>query len=89
MDFVQIGGVIREARMARGCTQEEIARLLGMSRATISGIERGTVNEIGVRELMAVCAAVGLELNAAIHVRPTLRELRNEALGHRGLPPRR
>jgi hypothetical protein len=63
--------------------------LIRYEPSDISGIERGTVNEIGVRKLMAVCAALGLELNVAAHVRPTLQELRNEARGYLGLSPRR
>ncbi len=79
MDLPQIGQLIRETRKASGHSQEHIARSLGMSRATISAIENGTVNEIGVRKLMALCAALGLELSAAVaHGRPTLQELRQE-----------
>ena len=84
MDLSQIGKRLREARTATGRSQEEVARPLGMSRATISAIENGTVNEIGIRKLMALCAAFGLELNVVAHVRPTLRDLRNEADGTRG-----
>jgi HTH-type transcriptional regulator/antitoxin HipB len=83
MELGEIGKRLREARTATGRSQEEIARPLGMSRATISAIENGTVNEIGVRKLMALCAALGLELGVAAHVRPTLRDLRAEADGTR------
>ena len=84
MNLPEIGKRIREARTATGRSQEDIARPLGMSRATVSGIENGTVNEIGVRKLMALCAALGLELNVVAQVRPTLRDLRNEADATRG-----
>ena len=84
MDLSEIGKRIREARTAMGRSQEAVARPLGMSRATISAIENGTVNEIGVRKLMALCAALGLELRVAAHVRPTLRDLRNEVDATRG-----
>jgi transcriptional regulator with XRE-family HTH domain len=79
MDLPEIGKRLREARTAASRSQEEVARSLGMSRATISAIENGTVNEIGIRKVMALCAALGLELNIAAHVRPTLRDLRSEA----------
>lgn len=81
MDLSEIGKRLREARTATGRSQEDVARPLGMSRATISAIENGTVNEIGVRKLMALCGALGLELSVVAHVRPTLRDLRNEASG--------
>lgn len=50
-----------------------------MSRATISAIENGTVGEIGVRKLMALGTALGLELLLdARRERPTLHQLREE-----------
>ena len=81
MDLAQIGQRLRESRLAKGRSQEEIARPLGMSRATISAIENGTVNEIGARKLLALCAALGLELYVTAHRRPTLRDLRDEDNG--------
>lgn len=36
-----IGAVLREARMARGVTQEELARAFGVDRVTIARYERG------------------------------------------------
>jgi transcriptional regulator with XRE-family HTH domain len=74
-----IGDAIATARRTAKLSQAELARSLGMSRATISGIENGTVQEIGVRKLMALCASVGLELTVRPKGRrPTLQELRAE-----------
>jgi HTH-type transcriptional regulator/antitoxin HipB len=74
-----IGSAIATARRAAKQSQAELARSLGMSRATISGIENGTVQEIGVRKLIALCASVGLELTIRPKGRrPTLQELRAE-----------
>jgi HTH-type transcriptional regulator/antitoxin HipB len=78
----EIGLNIAEARRSAGQTQAELALALGMSRATISGIENGTVREIGVRKLLALCASLGLELIARPKGRrPTLQELRSEQRG--------
>jgi HTH-type transcriptional regulator / antitoxin HipB len=78
-DFQGMGIAVRQARQAAALSQAALARSLGMSRATISGIENGTVREIGVRKLMALCAAVGLELAVRPQRgRPTLQELRAE-----------
>jgi hypothetical protein len=50
-----------------------------MSRATVSGIEKGTVSEIGIRKVLSVCAALGLELVAQEKPRrPTLQQLMKE-----------
>ncbi len=78
--FQTIGSAIAEARHARKKSQAELAKSLGMSRATISGIENATVREIGVRKLMALCASVGLELSVRPQGRPTLQELQAEQL---------
>jgi transcriptional regulator with XRE-family HTH domain len=43
-------------------TQAEMARHLGMSRATISRLENGTAEELGLRKLSRACALVGLEI---------------------------
>jgi HTH-type transcriptional regulator / antitoxin HipB len=50
-----------------------------MSRATISAIENGTIAEIGIRKVMALCEALGLELRVVPEKRrPTIHELREE-----------
>jgi transcriptional regulator with XRE-family HTH domain len=77
--FTTIGTAIAAARRVTKQSQAELARSLGMSRATISGIENGTVQEIGVRKLMALCASIGLELTVRPKGRrPTLQDLRAE-----------
>lgn len=82
MDMHEIGALLRGARKTLGRSQEELAKPLGMSRATISAIENGTVGEIGVRKLMALCAALGLSVQvSAVEKRPTLFELREENRG--------
>lgn len=79
MNVDEIGKIIRETRKAQQLTQAAVAKPLGMSRATISGVENGTISEIGVRKLMALCAALGLELTVVPkRKRPTLQELIRE-----------
>ena len=79
MDMVTTGAAIRAARKAARRSQGELAVALGMSRATISAIENGTVHEIGVRKLAALCAAVGLEVFVEPRrERPTLQQLQDE-----------
>ena len=52
---------------------------LAMSRSTISQIESGTVQEIGVRKLIRILEYLGLELRVRpAGMPPTLDELREE-----------
>jgi HTH-type transcriptional regulator / antitoxin HipB len=75
----EMGQKLREARKAQHLSQGELAGSLGMSRATISAIENGTVGEIGVRKLIALATALGLELHMDTRrERPTLQQLRKE-----------
>lgn len=62
MDLQEVGKVVREAREGKKLTQAEAGKPLRMSRATVSGLENGTVNEIGIRKVMALCDQLGLEL---------------------------
>lgn len=79
MQWDEVGRLLREARKAAGRTQAELADALGMSRATISALENGTIAEIGARKLDTLCEALGLSLYVGPkRKRPTLRELREE-----------
>lgn len=79
MSLISIGQTIAQTRKRQHLTQAQLAERLGMSRATLSGIENGTVAEIGIRKVLAICAALGLELatQAKTH-RPTLQQLLKE-----------
>lgn len=75
----EIGEHIRKERKLRKLSQEKMARDLGMSRATISQIESGTVQEIGARKLMRILEYLGLELRVRPSgAPPTLDELREQ-----------
>jgi len=76
MDMIEIGTTLRSARQARGLTQDELARLAGIGRTSLSQLENGTIGEIGVRKILRVCAVLGLELQAVPERRlPTLDDL--------------
>ena len=77
--LIEIGDNIRTERKSRKLSQEKVARDLGMSRSTISQIESGTVQEIGVRKLMKLLDYLGLELRVRPSgAPPTLDELREQ-----------
>ena len=82
MNLVEIGSVIRESRKQRKLTQQQLGAMLGMSRATISGIETGRIAEVGIRKMAALCAVLDLEiLVGKRRPYPTLQELRQERRG--------
>jgi transcriptional regulator with XRE-family HTH domain len=62
MDFAQTGMMIRDARKQAGLTQAELARRLGMSRATISQLENGVIGDLGIRKLAQIGDRLGLEV---------------------------
>ena len=72
MDMFEIGQLLRTSRKAQhGASQASVGAPLGMSRATISGIENGTIPEIGIRKVMALCDALGFELVIRFDELPT------------------
>lgn len=74
-----IGEKIRKERKRRTISQEKMAKDLEMSRATISQIESGTVQEIGVRKLIRILEYLDLEIRVRpAGAPPTLDELRDE-----------
>lgn len=74
-----IGQKIQNKRKLRQLTQAELAKALGMSRTTVSQIESGSVQEIGVRKLMRLLDYLGLELRVReAGLPPTLDELQDE-----------
>jgi HTH-type transcriptional regulator / antitoxin HipB len=82
MDLSEIGAAFREARRRSRRTQTELARALGMSRATLSALEGGRCREIGVRRLTVLVQSVGLDLFVGPRrERPTIDELRAERRG--------
>ncbi len=78
MDFVDLGQKIRAARLRAGLSQTDLARPLGMSRATVSDLENGTIKELGVRKLVRLCRRIGLEFHVSERRPPTLLEAYEE-----------
>ena len=81
MNILELGQTIRTARKQRNMTQTELTELLGISRATLSALENGTINEVGIRKVMAICSVLGLEISVQPLQarRPTLHTLAAEA----------
>src|SRR6266511_54509 len=62
-DFdTQLGAALREARLDAGYTQEEIARVLGVTPATIARYELG-IRRLSVGSLLQIAAALDMPLS--------------------------
>ncbi len=64
MNLLDIGKHLRERRIALGLSQMRLARLAGLSRATINQLENGTLKDLSFGRLAAVLEIVGLGLDA-------------------------
>jgi transcriptional regulator with XRE-family HTH domain len=82
MNLIEIGPLLKQARQKAGMSQEQLARPLGMSRATISAIEGGRCAEVGFQKLQVLLERVGLEVTVGPRKsRPTIDDLRAERQG--------
>lgn len=57
----QLGSVLQAARKAQGLTQSGLAARIGLSQSRVSHLELNA-HELSVEQLLAWCAALGLEL---------------------------
>lgn len=74
-----IGRAIREARKRQKVTQSEAAKAAGIGRSSLSQIENGKIQDIGIRKVIRVLDFLGLELATRPKgAPPTLEELREE-----------
>ena len=62
MKLREIGNRIRSERRRKGLTQARLAEKAGLSRATLNGLEKGSVRELGFHKLDAILGILGLEL---------------------------
>lgn len=63
----ELGADLREARLARGLRQIDVARGTDVSDAQISRVERGRLNGLAIAALARHGAAVGLRLHARFY----------------------
>lgn len=67
MNLFELGQSLKTARIAKRLTQSELATKTGVGLSSISGLERGTLVEIGAVKLIVLFAAVGLEIHVRAH----------------------
>lgn len=61
-----MGYKIRELRLQKRLTQEELAKRAGVTRTTICNIENGVQDDIKVKNLKGIADALGVSLSELI-----------------------
>jgi transcriptional regulator with XRE-family HTH domain len=69
MSLKEIGLCVRQRRQDLGLSQERLARLAALSRATVNQLETGTLVDLGVAKLATLLDLLGLRLQTAAHPR--------------------
>ena len=67
MNLADIGQLVHQRRTALGLSQARLATLSGLSRATISQLENGSLIELGVSKLLVLLNILGIDLAAGTH----------------------
>lgn len=78
----ELGEAVASKRRFLGLKQGDVAARAGVSQESLSRFERGKLAEFGSRKLLAVLAALGMELEfAEVGASGSLDELRRERGG--------
>lgn len=64
MSLADIGRLVQARRHALGLSQARLAKLGGLSRATINQLETGSLVDLGASKLIALLDLVGVDLDA-------------------------
>jgi len=67
----EIGVLVRQRREALGLSQARLARLAGLSRATVNQLETGVIVDLGVSKLMQLLDLLGISLRAEHPTHPS------------------
>jgi len=65
MNLAFIGQLVQRRRRALGLSQARLAKLSGLSRATIHQLETGTIMDLGAAKLMLLLDLLGMKLDAS------------------------
>lgn len=64
MNLAHIGTLVHQRRQTLGLSQGRLAKLSGLSRATINQLEAGTIKDLGATKLIALLDLLRLDLQA-------------------------
>jgi transcriptional regulator with XRE-family HTH domain len=73
--LLELSTAIRTRRSDMGLTQTSLARLSGLSRATVNQVEKGSVKDLGLARVSRLLGVLGLSVQvSAPRPKPTVQE---------------
>ncbi|CAI8233674.1 MAG: helix-turn-helix transcriptional regulator [Sulfurovum sp.] len=79
MDLHKLGKEIQTLRKNKKWSQNDLEQYSGITKRTISKIENGFIDEVGIRKVETILDLLGMEFSLRPKGRPkTLEELQNE-----------
>ncbi|MDP9896317.1 transcriptional regulator with XRE-family HTH domain [Variovorax boronicumulans] len=59
----EIGSAVRVRRTEMGLTQNLLARISGLSRSTVSAVEKQSIGNLSIAKAVALLESIGLSMN--------------------------
>jgi len=79
MRLEELGLTIKQLRKEKHYSQSDLEEYSGITKRTISKMENGFVDEIGIKKVVSILDLLGYELAIRAKARPkTLEELQDE-----------
>jgi len=79
MTLEELGFEIKKLRKSKKWSQDDLENYSGITKRTISKIENGFVDEVGIKKVETILDLLGFELSLREKGRPkTLEELQDE-----------
>lgn len=79
MTLIELGIEIKTLRKEKKWSQHDVEQYSGITKRTISKIENGFIDEVGIKKVETILDLLGMEFALRPRGRPkTLEELQNE-----------
>jgi transcriptional regulator with XRE-family HTH domain len=79
MTILELGEKIRSIRKEKKWSQDDLEKYSGITKRTISKIENGFIDEVGIKKIGIILDLLGYEFSLRLKDRPrTLDELRDD-----------
>ena len=63
----EIGSAVRARRTEMGLTQDLLARISGLSRSTVSAVEKQSIGNLSIAKAVALLESIGLSMNVTVN----------------------